>query len=94
MRGTLGAWIADDLSVDKNIWMLSFECQGLASIGGLGVAVYNLACALARKYRVRVFMPSHGRHLEPDIRLKYGFRRVWGYLAEGFRRSEDSKLHP
>jgi len=94
MRRTLGAWIPDDLSVDKNIWMLSFECQGVASVGGLGVAVYNLARALARKCRVRVFMPSHGRHLEPDIKSKYGFRRVGDYLAEGFRRGEDGKLYP
>jgi starch synthase len=94
MHRTVSAWIPDDLSVDKNIWMLSFECQGLASVGGLGVAVYNLARALARKYRVRVFMPSHGRHLEPDIRLKYGFRRVGDYLAEGIRRGEDGKLYP
>jgi len=94
MRRTPGAWIPDDLSVDKNIWMLSFECQGLASVGGLGVAVYNLARALARKYRVSVFMPSHGRHMEPDIKSKYGFRRVGDYLAEGFRRGEDGRLYP
>jgi len=94
MRRTLGAWIPDDLSVDKNIWMLSFECQGLASVGGLGVAVYNLARALARKYRVRVFMPSHGRHLEPSIKSMFSFHRVSDFLAEGYRHGEDGKLYP
>ncbi|MEM3073772.1 MAG: glycogen/starch synthase [Nitrososphaerales archaeon] len=94
MRRTASAWVPDDLEVDKNIWMLSFECQGLASVGGLGVAVYNLARILARKHQVSVFMPSHGSHLIPSIRAKYNLSEVPNYLAVGYRVGEDRNIYP
>lgn len=94
MRRTASAWVPEGLEIDKNIWMLSFECQGLASVGGLGVAVYNLAHTLARNYQVSVFMPSHGKHLDPTIRVKYNLSEVADYLAEGYRVGEDRNVYP
>jgi len=38
-------------------------------------------------------MPSHGKHLEPSVKSKYGFRRVGDYLAEGSRLGEDGRLY-
>ncbi|MFN3621759.1 MAG: glycogen/starch synthase, partial [Nitrososphaerales archaeon] len=88
----MSAWVPDNLEVDGNIWMLSFECQGLASVGGLGVAVYNLARTLARKHHVSVFLPSHGSHLIPSIRVKYGLSEVADFLAVGYRVGEDRNV--
>src|SRR5438094_869787 len=54
----------------NRVWMLSYECAGLAQAGGLGEAVAGLARTLAQdsKIEVTVFLPSHGRHLDQDLR--------------------------
>src|SRR5207249_6383296 len=49
-----------------HVWMLSYECAGIAQAGGLGEAVAGLARTLSSDYglRVTVLLPSHGRHSE------------------------------
>ncbi len=61
----------------KNIWMLTFEYDGIASLGGLGRAVALYVKALIKKgYSVTVFMPSHGRHLSPEHRSRLNLKNV------------------
>src|SRR3989449_3595489 len=69
------------------IWMLSQECAGLAQAGGLGEAVAGLSKTLAldSKLDVSVFLPSHGRHLDPSIRESYGFQGLATFIAQGHR---------
>src|SRR6267143_3679619 len=69
------------------VWMLSYECAGLAQAGGLGEAVAGLARTLAEdsKLEVTVFLPSHGRHLEDDLRTAYSLREETTFIANGFR---------
>jgi len=50
----------------SRVWMASFEYSGVASLGGLGEAVRARAEMLARRgVSVTVFMPSHGRYMDP-----------------------------
>src|SRR5467141_3461337 len=74
------------LPVSK-VWMFSLECAGLAQAGGLGEAVAGLSKTLAldSKLDVSVFLPSHGRHLDPSIRESYGFQGLATFIAQGHR---------
>jgi starch synthase len=67
--------------------MFSLECAGLAQAGGLGEAVAGLSKTLAldSKLDVSVFLPSHGRHLDPRIREGYGLRDLSTFIAQGHR---------
>jgi starch synthase len=67
--------------------MLSYECAGLAQAGGLGEAVAGLARTLAEdsKLEVTVFLPSHGRHLDQDLRTAYSLREETTFIANGYR---------
>ncbi len=67
--------------------MLSYECAGLAQAGGLGEAVAGLARTLAQdsNLEVTVFLPSHGRHLDKDLRTTYSLREVTTFIANGYR---------
>jgi starch synthase len=67
--------------------MFSFECAGLAQAGGLGEAVAGLSKTLAldSKLEVSVFLPSHGRHLDPRIREAYGLHDLSTFIAQGHR---------
>ena len=69
------------------VWMLSYECAGLAQAGGLGEAVAGLARTLAEdsKLEVTVFLPSHGRQLDDDLRTAYSLREETTFIANGFR---------
>src|SRR6267378_4930585 len=71
----------------SKVWMFSLECAGLAQAGGLGEAVAGLSKALAldSKLDVSVFLPSHGRHLEPRIREAYGLHDLSTFIAQGHR---------
>ena len=73
-------------SVSK-VWMFSVECAGLAQAGGLGEAVAGLSKTLAldSKLDVSVFLPSHGRHLDPRIREAYGLHDLSTFIAQGHR---------
>lgn len=67
----------------SDVWLLTFEYDGIASLGGLGRAVAMYARGLVKEgYKVTVFMPSHGRHLSQNIR---GLRPVTGFTACGNR---------
>src|SRR2546428_13169790 len=57
----------------NRVWMLSYECAGLAQAGGLGGAVAGLAKNLAQgsKMEVTGFLPSHGRTMGKDWRTTY-----------------------
>src|SRR2546428_9985132 len=67
--------------------MFSLECAGLAQAGGLGEAVAGLSKTLAldSKLDVSVFLPSHGRHLDPSIRESYGLQGLATFVAQGHR---------
>jgi starch synthase len=67
--------------------MFSLECAGLAQAGGLGEAVAGLSKTLAldSKLDVSVFLPSHGRHLDPRIREAYGLHDLSTFMAQGHR---------
>jgi starch synthase len=67
--------------------MFSLECAGLAQAGGLGEAVAGLSKTLAldSKLDVSVFLPSHGRHLDPRIREGYGLHDLSTFIAQGHR---------
>jgi len=64
-------------SVIRNVWLLSFEFGDLATLGGLGRAVTLYAKVLKELgYSVKVFMPSHGRHLSEEHRRRYNLKPV------------------
>jgi starch synthase len=67
--------------------MFSLECAGLAQVGGLGEAVAGLSKTLAldSKLDVSVFLPSHGRHLDPRVREAYSLHDVSTFIAQGHR---------
>ena len=67
--------------------MFSLECAGLAQAGGLGEAVAGLSKTLKldSKLDVSVFLPSHGRHLDPRIREAYGLHEHSTFIARGHR---------
>ena len=67
--------------------MFSLECAGLAQAGGLGEAVAGLSKTLSldSKLDVSVFLPSHGRHLDPHIIESYCLRDVSTFIAQGHR---------
>jgi len=75
----------------SKVWMFSHECAGLAQAGGLGEAVAGLSKTLAvdSKLDVTVFLPSHGRHLDPRIRDAYGLQDLTTFTAQGHRRGVD-----
>ncbi len=61
----------------RNVWMLTFEYDGVASLGGLGRAVALYVKALVKKgYNVTIFMPSHGRHLSSEHRSRLNLKNV------------------
>ncbi|MEM4138622.1 MAG: glycogen/starch synthase, partial [Sulfolobaceae archaeon] len=71
-------------SIDS-VWMLTVELWKVASVGGLGKVVYNLARELARQgIDVKVIMPSHGRHLSSEYRSLLNLKEI-NITAEGER---------
>src|SRR5438128_4005496 len=78
----------------NRVWMLSYECAGLAQAGGLGEAVAGLAKTLAQdsKIEVTVFLPSHGRHMDKDLRTAYNLEDETTFIANGYRTGTD-RLH-
>jgi starch synthase len=73
------------------VWMFSYECAGIAQAGGLGEAVAGLAKTLAKdsKLEVTIFLPSHGRHLDHDLRTAYSLREESTFIANGYRTGTD-----
>ncbi len=80
----------------SKVWMLSYECAGLAQAGGLGEAVAGLARTLAKdsNLTVTVLLPSHGRHLDPDLRADYSLKEEATFIANGHRTGENSVRYP
>jgi starch synthase len=79
--------VGNKASKVSNVWMLSYECAGIAQAGGLGEAVAGLARTLASDYRldVTVLLPSHGRHSDPDLRESYNLREEARFIGQGYR---------
>src|SRR3989441_11987759 len=75
----------------SKVWMFSHECAGLAQAGGLGEAVAGLSKTLATdsKLDVSVFLPSHGRHLDPRIREAYDLQNLATFIAKGHRTGDN-----
>lgn len=70
----------------ENVWIVSFEYSGIASLGGLGEAVKARAEILAgRGKSVTVLMPSHGRCYDETLRWRLAFRDI-GLIDCGYRR--------
>ncbi len=71
----------------SNVWMLSYECAGIAQAGGLGEAVAGLAKTLATDYnlKVTVLLPSHGRHSDPHIKESYNLQEETRFIGHGSR---------
>src|SRR5437660_11170544 len=80
----------------NRVWMLSYECAGLAQAGGLGEAVAGLARTLTQesKIEVTVFLPSHGRHLDRDLRTTYNLKDETTFIAKGYRTGTDRVHYP
>jgi len=77
----------------NNVWIITFEYSGIASLGGLGEAVRARAEMLARRGKeVTVFMPSHGRYMDPVIRARLGLRDR-GFSECGYRRGVDGAYY-
>jgi len=79
----------------SKVWMFSQECAGLAQAGGLGEAVAGLSKTLAMdsELDVSVFLPSHGRHLDPRIRETYGLQDLTTFMAQGHRIGVDGSWY-
>src|SRR6267378_6238969 len=75
----------------NRVWILSYECAGIAQAGGLGEAVAGLARTLAQnsKMDVTVLLPSHGRHLDQDLRTAYSLKDETTFIANGYRTGTD-----
>ena len=71
----------------RNVWMVSYEYSGIAQAGGLGEAVGGLARTLASDYglNVTVFLPGHGRHLDPTVVRRFDLQEIRTFAASGFR---------
>ncbi len=80
----------------SKVWMLSYECAGIAQAGGLGEAVAGLARTLAKdsNLTVTVLLPSHGRHLDPDLRAEYNLKEEATFIANGHRTGENGVRYP
>ncbi len=67
--------------------MLSYECAGIAQAGGLGEAVAGLSRTLVSDYKIKVtvLLPSHGRHLDPQLRERYHFSEEPRFIAKDDR---------
>ncbi len=77
------------------VWLLTFELDSFARVGGLGRAVSLFAKVLSKKgFNVLVFIPSHGRHLSEKYRRKYSLKVIEGFVVRGFRRGIDGNLYP
>ncbi|WP_338601791.1 glycogen synthase [Sulfolobus tengchongensis] len=91
MKRIESLWIPEDI---KNVWMITFELQKVASMGGLGNATYNMAKHLAEKgLDVTVFMPSHGRHLDDYYRSLLNLKHI-DLRIEGNRKGLDYNYYP
>ncbi|MFB6490805.1 MAG: glycogen/starch synthase [Thermoproteus sp. AZ2] len=76
----------------RSVWILTFEYQGVASVGGLGSAARQYAETLAKRgIDVTVLMPSHWRHLVRDNPLRL---YQLDLRACGERRGLDGKIYP
>jgi starch synthase len=71
----------------RKVWMFSHECAGIAQAGGLGEAVAGLARTLGSDYglKVTVLLPSHGKHLDPQLRESYSLQEETRFIAQGYR---------
>ncbi|MGC9209809.1 MAG: glycogen/starch synthase [Acidilobus sp.] len=77
----------------RRVWMISFELSPLVKVGGLGEAVRQQAEALTKRgVEVTVLMPSHGRHLDLGVRVRYGLRPL-DFAICGDRRGVDGRQY-
>lgn len=91
MRRIESFWIPDKID---SVWLISFESLKIASMGGLGTAIYNLGRELANLgIKTTLIMPSHGRHLNDYYRnlLKLSDS---GISVQGVRKGLDGAYYP
>ncbi|MFP3162369.1 MAG: glycosyltransferase [Acidianus hospitalis] len=91
MKRIESLWIPDKI---EKIWLLTFELSKIASMGGLGTAVYNLGKELASLGKqVIVIMPSHGRHMNDYYRSLLKLRDS-GITIYGIRKGMNGAYYP
>src|SRR2546428_4542686 len=71
----------------NRVWMLSYECAGLAQAGGLGEAVAGLARTLAQdsKIEVTVFLPGLGGPLAKVLGTTSNLKKQTPFSRKGAR---------
>lgn len=90
MKQISSLWLQDEI---KNVWMISVELWPIASLGGLGNAVYNISKNLVEMgISTTVIMPSHGRHLNDYYRSLLKLHEL-PIRVEGIRKGIDNKYY-
>ncbi|MEM0453229.1 MAG: glycogen/starch synthase [Sulfolobales archaeon] len=78
----------------KNVWILTFELDEFARVGGLGKAVALFIKTLTKKgLKVTVFTPSHGRHLSDEFRFRFNLRNLDDFAVEDYRKGLDGNIY-
>ena len=78
----------------KNVWLLTFEFGDIATLGGLGRAITLYTKVLKELgYTVKVFMPSHGRHLSEEHRRRYNLNPIEWFQVCGNRVGVDKNAY-
>lgn len=91
MKRVEAFWIPDKID---SVWLISFESLKIASVGGLGTAVYNLARELVNMgIKTTLIMPSHGRHMNDYYRNLLKLRDS-GLVIYGVRKGLDGGYYP
>ncbi|EZQ01744.1 MULTISPECIES: glycosyltransferase [Acidianus] len=91
MKRIESLWLPEKVD---SVWLLTFELLKVASMGGLGNAVYNLGKELANQgIKVTVLMPSHGRHMSDYYRKSMNLRDS-GLSFFGVRKGLDGGTYP
>jgi len=79
----------------EKIWITTFELEDLARLGGLGSAVRrHIDILIRRGFKIRVFMPSHGRHFSDEILRRFSLRFVENFKCCGVRKGVDGRDYP
>lgn len=92
MKRIDAVWFPEDEI--KKVWMITAELANVASVGGLGNAVYNMAKSLTEQgIEVTVIMPSHGRHLNDHYRSMLKLREL-SLTAHGNRIGMNGVRYP
>ncbi|MCS7108667.1 MAG: glycogen/starch synthase [Sulfolobales archaeon] len=78
----------------KSVWVITFELDEFARVGGLGKAVSLFIKTLIKNgLKVTIFIPSHGRHLSEEYSRKFNLRSLSNFSVSGFRKGLDGNRY-